>query len=540
MWNVTVHNPDSSGYTVNLTWDISSIPGSEYSSVQLVDVDGGTTIDMQTESNYLFFIDPGEMHEFKIVCNITGPAELEFGDAPEGPGAVAYPSTGTLGAFPTCKTVGPSGWIEHNNFGAWFGPMVDFELDGNGGFCPGCFPLYDQDECFIDGDAGLLIPDPYTIDPGLNLNVIPCPSGAGTLLGLVGNPAVWGVDIDIDVTNFMPSATTGYVNVLMDWNQNGIWGDPGEHVLVNFPVPNGHTGPLSILGPPGFIIGPNPGYVWSRFSITEVPVSATPEWNGEGVFEDGETEDYLLKISQIFTLSITYSGTGSGSVNAVPGGPYYYGDVVSLTANAAVGSHFVAWSGDLTGSTSPDTITMDGNKNVDAQFTFDTTITVNISLEAGWNLITVPVENVMMASDLAENITGSIMISRFDSVNQTYKTYIVGGPPGFDFPVVDGYGYFVLVDQNSTLSMSGYRIDSVSVPLSIGWNMIGWYHSSDTTASSLSENVTGCIMVSWFDPISQSFKTYIVGGPPGFDFTITPGMGLFVLVDESSVWHGEG
>jgi len=177
---------------------------------------------------------------------------------------------------------------------------------------------------------------------------------------------------------------------------------------------------------------------------------------------------------------------------------------------------------------------------VELNITASALLSVDISLKTGWNLITVPVDNIMMASGLAENITGSIMISRFDAENQTYRTYIVGGPPGFDFPVVDGYGYFVLVDEESMLSLSGYRIDSVSVPLEVGWNMIGWYHSSDTTASSLSENITGSIMVSWFDPISQSFKTYIVGGPPGFDFTISPGMGLFVLVDESSVWHGEG
>jgi len=223
--------------------------------------------------------------------------DREFGDAPEGPGAVAYPSTGVLGAFPTCITVGPSGWIQHNNFGAWFGPTFDFELDGNGGSCPGCFPLYDQDECFLDGDAGLIIPDPFTIDPGLN--VIPCPSGAGTPLGVVGQTAVWGTDIDIDVHNTMPGHEPylqAYVNVLMDWNQNGVWGDPGEHVLVNFVVPPLYIGLLSALGPPNFVIGPNSGYVWSRFSITEVPVTSPPEWNGEGDFEDGETEDYLLQV----------------------------------------------------------------------------------------------------------------------------------------------------------------------------------------------------------------------------------------------------
>ncbi len=41
--------------------------------------------------------------------------------------------------------------------------------------------------------------------------------------------------------------------------------------------------------------------------------------------------------------------------------------------------------------------------------------------------------------------------------------------------------------------------------------MIGWYHDYNTTASSLAGNITGCQMVSWFDPVNQTFKTYIVG-----------------------------
>ena len=70
---------------------------------------------------------------------------MDFGDAPEG--ALAYPSMGVMGFFPTCITVGPLTWIQHTNFGAWFGPAVDFELDGNAGLCP-TFGPYDADECF--------------------------------------------------------------------------------------------------------------------------------------------------------------------------------------------------------------------------------------------------------------------------------------------------------------------------------------------------------------------------------------------------------
>ena len=219
---------------------------------------------------------------------------LEYGDAPEG--GIAYPSIGVLGGFPTCMTCGPSGWVQHNNFGAWFGPSFDFELDGNAGFCPTCFPPYDQDECFMDGDAGLIIPEPFTIDN--SLNVIPCPGWTGTALGTVGQTAVWGTDIDIDVHNTMPGHPEylpAYVNLIIDWNQNGMWGDPGEHVLQNFVVPPLYIGPLSPLGPPNFVIGPNPGYVWARFSITEVPVYIN--WNGEGYFEDGESEDYLFLVN---------------------------------------------------------------------------------------------------------------------------------------------------------------------------------------------------------------------------------------------------
>lgn len=223
---------------------------------------------------------------------------FDYGDAPEA--SVAYPSTGVIGAFPTCITVGTS-FVQHNNFGAHLGPAFDFEPDGNGGLCP-AFAPYDNDECFADGDAGLLIPESYTI---VNNAVVPCPGFVGTPLGNPCTMATWAINIDIDVTNFMPNQSIGYMNVLIDFNQNGVWGDqvscpPGlypEHVLQNFLVPWGYTGPLSALMPPAFMIGPNSGYVWARFSITEQPVS--PNWDGHGSFEDGESEDYLLHIEPL-------------------------------------------------------------------------------------------------------------------------------------------------------------------------------------------------------------------------------------------------
>ena len=218
--------------------------------------------------------------------------DMDFGDAPEG--VLAYPSTGVTGQFPTLTGMGS--WIQHTNFGGWFGQSVDFEPDGNAG---SPFPPYDQDEAYQDGDAGLMYPNPYTIVGG---SVVACSPGPGGYLGLPGQQAVWGSNLDIYVHNWMPNHdpyVPAYVNVLIDWNQNGVWdigATPSEHVLTDFVIPAQYDGPLSALLPPNFTIGPNSGYVWARFSITEVQVGAN--WDGSGSFEDGETEDYLLAVQQ--------------------------------------------------------------------------------------------------------------------------------------------------------------------------------------------------------------------------------------------------
>jgi hypothetical protein len=59
---------------------------------------------------------------------------------------------------------------------------------------------------------------------------------------------------------------------------------------------------------------------------------------------------------------------GPGSVNAIPVEPYISGQEVTLTAEPDAGFIFFEWSGDLTGSVNPTTITMNGNKEITATF----------------------------------------------------------------------------------------------------------------------------------------------------------------------------
>jgi uncharacterized repeat protein (TIGR01451 family)/uncharacterized repeat protein (TIGR02543 family) len=68
--------------------------------------------------------------------------------------------------------------------------------------------------------------------------------------------------------------------------------------------------------------------------------------------------------------TLTVNVVGDGSVDVDPHQTtYHYGDVVELTATANPGWSFDGWSGDLSGSDNPETITMNGDRTVTATFT---------------------------------------------------------------------------------------------------------------------------------------------------------------------------
>jgi uncharacterized repeat protein (TIGR02543 family) len=88
-----------------------------------------------------------------------------------------------------------------------------------------------------------------------------------------------------------------------------------------------------------------------------------------------------------YTLSVNIIGSGVVAWNG--SSPYAAGKVVQMTATPAAGWEFSGWSGDLTGTTNPEFITMDSDKTVTATFTEipEYTLSVNIigSGVVAWN-----------------------------------------------------------------------------------------------------------------------------------------------------------
>jgi PKD repeat protein len=82
----------------------------------------------------------------------------------------------------------------------------------------------------------------------------------------------------------------------------------------------------------------------------------------------------------VYTLLVTIVGQGNVVLN--DSGPYYFGDVVQLSASPAAGWGFDYWSGALSGSVNPTTLTISGDASVTATFTQTTqniyTLTVSV------------------------------------------------------------------------------------------------------------------------------------------------------------------
>ena len=69
-----------------------------------------------------------------------------------------------------------------------------------------------------------------------------------------------------------------------------------------------------------------------------------------------------------YTLTLNTSGTGSGKIQVSPSGPYNNGDIVTIWANTSNSSTFTGFSGSLTGTSTPQKLTITGNEAINAVF----------------------------------------------------------------------------------------------------------------------------------------------------------------------------
>jgi len=92
--------------------------------------------------------------------------------------------------------------------------------------------------------------------------------------------------------------------------------------------------------------------------IVVIPLLFTQCPGGSG---SGGGGDYMLTIAWVGDGNVTVSPESADLT-------YAEGTVVTLTAEPGDGYRFDSWGGDLSGSTNPETLTMDSDKSVSALF----------------------------------------------------------------------------------------------------------------------------------------------------------------------------
>ncbi len=215
------------------------------------------------------------------------------------------------------------------------------------------------------------------------------PTGNGTVTATFGSVPSTAI---IAVSHYSGAATANPIDNIVAGNTNGLdgactGGGDGNAYSFNLTTTVNNAVIYSAVALKGRTHTPGTGYtelVEFHHPHAVNPIGVAVEGKSvasastvavDGSF-DGPVDWALVALvikpqqgeQHTLTVNMTPQGGGSVAFNP-PGGTYDAGTEVTLTATPAVGYQFSGWSGDLTGSTNPATITMDGNKNVTAIFT---------------------------------------------------------------------------------------------------------------------------------------------------------------------------
>ncbi|MFA5143181.1 MAG: FG-GAP-like repeat-containing protein [Candidatus Omnitrophota bacterium] len=176
-----------------------------------------------------------------------------------------------------------------------------------------------------------------------------------------------------------------------------------------------------------------------------------------------------------YTLTLTAS---NGSIAKSPDKTTYTaGEVVTLTAAPAGGYSFSNWSGDLTGSTNPATITMNANKSVTALFTVLPALTINATAGTGGDIS--PSGAVSVANGASQTFT--VTADTGYNIDQV----LVDGAP---VTLSGGTYTFTNVTTNHTIAASFTEVPAYTLTLTASNGSIA--KSPDKTTYTAGEVVT--------------------------------------------------
>jgi hypothetical protein len=136
-------------------------------------------------------------------------------------------------------------------------------------------------------------------------------------------------------------------------------------------------------------------------------------------------------------------------------------------------------------------------------------IGIQIDLKAGWNMVSVPLT-------LADNSTSVVFpgVAGVFAWNATSRNY-------YEPEVIDPEkGYWVAVTENTTISVNGTPVDTWTIDITAGWNMIGSVATNSSIADP-DDNPDGSVIppAYWWDPVERGYVT---------TYDVEPGKGYWI------------
>ena len=294
-------------------------------------------------------------------------------------------------------------------------------------------------------------------------------------------------------------------------NPESITMDGAKSVTATF-TQDSYVLTVNVVGQGSVDLDPTGGTYLSGTTV-ELTAVADAGWTFSGWSGDlgGSTNPESITMDEAKSVTATFAQdsyvltvnvVGQGSVELDPaGGTYLSGTTVELTAVADAGWTFSEWSGDLGGSTNPESITMDGAKSVTATFTQDSyVLTVNVvgqgSVDldpAGGTYLSGTTVELTAVADAGWTFSGwsgdlggstnpeSITMDEAKSVTATFtqdlytlSTAVIG----------DGS---ITLNPDGGVYQSGSEVELTAVA-DAGWTFIEW--SGDLTGSENPESIT--------------------------------------------------
>ena len=196
------------------------------------------------------------------------------------------------------------------------------------------------------------------------------------------------------------------------------------------------------------------------------------------------------------------------------------------------------------------TRTVDINGNINLTWVNDTASTLpasgtTLNLYTGWNLISLPLmpEDTSITS-LLSSINGNYSIVWEYSASDTadhWKKYDPATPFGNDLTTMEpGKGYWIMMNSDDILNISGMMPEPTDIELWSGWNLIGYNSLNPQTITDALSSINGNYSIIWAYNASDStdhWKKYDPNTPFGNDLAnMEPGNGYWIMMTTDDIY----